>query len=185
MEALLSPYITNQPLWIQLGLQGFLYGVFGWLQEKCENEEPLTTPSSLDVFMERADEQFVSWPTDWFRPIFDGIILVWSASEKSLVTIERFSEEAEEIFRNRVPADLLVFHQLITGEPITDEQWERLWSALAFAPPPVPLGKQKHTRRIHGKRALTPMKRHKKYRSITLHKRTQVVVVTKEPSVSV
>lgn len=180
MEAILAPYLSGQPLWVQLGLQGFLYGVLGWLQEGCESGEPLVTPPSLTTFLERADETFASWPTEWLAPVFQQLADAWAHSEKTLATVEQFSEDAEATFRNRVPADLLVFHQLETGDSITDEQWERLWDALAFALPPVPPGKQKHTRRAHGKRALTPMKRHKKYRSVTLHKRPQVVMVTKE-----
>lgn len=173
MNTALHPFLLDQPRWVHLGAQAYTYGFLCWLADCLECGEPIDTPS-VAAAMTRADETFESWPAECFEHLAQSLLL-FLAQEPAEMTNDRLDElygQAEDTFRDHVSADLLIFTTLATGEPLTEEQWTRLWAALAFDLPLTrPKDSHAKTRRVHGRRAITPMRRHKRFRAITLHKR--------------
>ena len=176
MDTLLRPFLFEQPRWVQLMTQACFYGVLCHISDSLEENSVKDTMSARAYCM-RADVQFETWPTDALEEFVQQVFVFFTLDEKSL-TLDRLDEiyaEAEDVFRNYVPVDLLIFIYMATGESITAEKWKELWVALAFQPAPIPAGYQTYharTRRVHGRRAITPIRRHKRFRAITYHKRT-------------
>ena len=180
MNKILDPLCHNQPRWVLIELQAATYGFLCWASDVIdEKSKKKAEPLSSAEYLEGVDTHFIGWPSEWLEDVIEDL-LVYCILEKhmTLETIQRIYGEAEDCFRNHVPADLMIFTQLATGESLSEEQWTRLYDTIAFQPPDNICSFTGHkngrhrTMRIHGRRSITPMKRHK-YRGKTAHKRTQ------------
>lgn len=154
--------------WELLLLQGFWYGLWCWLVTCAEDQkDPLENRLTAKQIVTLTDPKFESWPTDWLEDTID-IILNLHLNEEELNIV---FEEIDKIFHEIIPSNLDIFTTLGNGDFITKEQWETLQASVAFLPPHhVSLtNRMRHkTRRSHGRRALTPLKRR---RGITHHHR--------------
>ncbi len=125
-----------------------------------------------------SDETFTDWPTDWLQDTADEFF-------KLPLTLDEcyaWFDTVHHIFEDYVRADLQIFTVLSNGDTLTDEQWSRLYDAIAFttphaefakrAPPP----KRAKTRRTHGRRALTPIKSRRAYTHHKSHGTKQISV---------
>lgn len=170
------------PHWMQLELQAFWYGLISWCITCAEDKRPARMEDiSLTQLLEAADPEFASWPTDWLQPIAKQFINK-NFSEEAL---HKWFDRLDVIFRDTIPTDLDIFTTLADGGELSEEQWSRLYDALAFVPPqhgPSAASKHKKTRRIHGRRAITPMRRRRvlTYHRAHKHAIQLVKVVTKQ-----
>jgi hypothetical protein len=166
------------PHWEQLLLQAFWYGLMSWLVTCAEDEKnPIEHRLSAKQIVTYADPEFESWPADYLEPIITKVIEL----HLSLEDLTKFFDELDDLFRDCIPTDLDIFTTFGNGELLTKEQWERLYAAVAFLPPPAVSTKEvshnplKHkTRRAHGRRGITPIRRR---RGITHHHRSSINVV--------
>ena len=177
MNKLLEPYCRLEPRWVQIELQAFTYGFLCWASDCIESSngnEQLDTLSPSE-YLEGVDPHFAEWPSEWLEDVLQELVL-YCILEKHMTieTIQKIYGEAEDVFRDYIPTDLMIFTQLATGNSLSEEQWERLYDTIAFQPPDNSFvtkpGLRNKTLRTHGRRAITPMKR-SKYRGKTVHKR--------------
>jgi hypothetical protein len=190
------------PHWQQLLLQGFWYGLMSWLVTCAEdNTTPDKYPMTLKEMVSHADPEFASWPLEWLQVYVDKMLTLNPVLHS--VKLNDFFERLDTMFQDTIPTDLDIFSTLVRGEHLTEEQWVRLHDALAPMPPPPPptsqsppllqhqppslppstplqLQPQPHTirnnhrtRRLRGKRAITPLKRK---RAVTHHHKHSVNV---------
>jgi len=180
LESELKITLFSAPKWMQIQLQGFWYGlVSDSIRSVEENEELTLEPSSIESWLLYADSQFEGWPTSWLEPIAKQFL----SEIRTLDELNTWFECLDTTFRDCVPVDLNIFTTLANGEILSETQWERLYDALAFLPPPQQRSpnqkrsvKGPKTRHIHGRRAITPMrsrraithKKHKYYSFIKL-----------------
>jgi hypothetical protein len=156
------------PHWMQLQLQAFWYGLLSWCITCAEDKRPARLEDiRIEQLLEAADKEFVTWPTDWLHPIATQF-LTYNFTEEELHT---WFDTLDTIFRDTVPTDLDIFTTLADGNTLTEEQWTRLYEAIAFLPPqttkPAKATKHQKTRRTHGRRAITPLRRR---RALTYHR---------------
>ncbi len=158
------------PHWQQLVLQAFWYGVMNWLipLKEAEKQPSLDRMTPLDL-AKHADPEFVRWPTEWLQPWMERAVSL----ELSVDELYDLYDDLNTVFQDCVPTDLVIFTELSNGEKLTEEQWERLYAAVAFQPLPQQPKKAPKTRRVHGRRAITPIRRR---RAHTHHKPHMTVV---------
>lgn len=176
LESKLKELCIISPHWMQLELQAFWYGLISWAITCAEDKRPAKAEDiTVEELLEHADVEFVSWPAEWLEPTITEFIN-YNFNEAQLN--ELFSR-LDTIFRDCVPIDLDIFSTLADGQQLTEEQWVRLYNTLAFIPPEIQKGKRNtraKTRRIHGRRALTPMRGR---RALTHHRPYAQVVKLK------
>lgn len=173
LESKLRDLCIISPHWMQLELQAFWYGLISWAITCAEDKRPAKAEDiTVQELLEHADAEFISWPTEWLEPSIAELIN-YNFNEEQLN--ELFSR-LDTIFRDSVAVDLDIFSTLADGQHLTEDQWIRLNNTLAFIPPEIQKYKKNtraKTRRIYGRRALTPMRGR---RALTHHKPyTQVV----------
>ncbi len=169
----LKQFCFLAPRWMQLEIQGFWYGLVSWTLT-CAEDKRTADPSTVKVadLLEHSDAEFSGWPTDWLEPKiqeFTNLQLNYDEQNSWL-------EQLDSIFHDCIPADLNIFSTLAEGEHISEEQWLRLYDALAFEPPSqqsVGFHRANKTVRPHQKRGITPIKRRKVY---TRHNKHTVFV---------
>ena len=177
-EEELKSLCTQLPHWQQIQLQGFWYGLLSWLLTYAEEGvNPTLHPITAKELLQHADTTFEDWPSEWLQPYADRFIALHLSHEQ----LNTWFATLDTIFRDCISTDLDIFSILAEGAELTDIQWERLYESIAFQPPDTTGLKRsnpKHkTRRTHGRRALTPMKRHHRLRAITHHQKQHVNVV--------
>lgn len=162
MQSLLSSLKTQSlesPRWIQLELQGFWYGLLSWSLTCTEdNIIPLAKDITVAELLQHADQEFEGWPTDWLELSIKQFLDLGLTYDQQ----QDFFSGLEQVFQDSVPTDINIFTVLANGDSLTADQWERLNTALAFRNSPEPPKKQ-NTRRIHGRRAVTPIKKRKAF----------------------
>lgn len=180
LETELKDTCLLAPHWMQLQLQAFWYGLISWCITCVEDGRPAQLEEiTIQQLLDAADPEFASWPTDWLQPIATQFI----AKKFSEEALHEWFNRLDTVFRDTVPTDLDIFTTLADGNTLTEEQWVRLYDALAFLPPQTlkPIKHQK-TRRTHGRRAITPMRRRRAY---TYHRphapSTHVVKLSSKP----
>lgn len=177
LENELKNTCLNLPHWQQLVLQGFWYGLISWAITCAEDgTDPQTNQISLDEMLKHADAEFEGWPVSWLQNDADRFLSL----RLSLDELNSWFGRLDTVFLDCIPTDLHIFGTFAEGEILSEDQWKRLYDTVAFMPPDVsgfkrPLTKHK-TRRVHGRRALTPMRRHHHHRAVTRH-HTHVNVV--------
>jgi hypothetical protein len=148
------------PKWMQLELQGFWYGLISFAITYAEQNKPfLPNDVSIETILTHSDESFEGWPTYWLEPTLRTFL----STNLSFDELNTWFETLDSIFRDCVPTDLNIFIVLQNGDILTEEQWSRLYEAIAFVPPSSNTSSKKNTkhsktRHIHGKRAITPMR---------------------------
>ncbi len=167
IEAQLKSLCLESPHWMQLELQAFWYGLLSHTLDAAENNVDLShLQLTAEQVLLHADPAFEGWPTDWLEPY----VLQFLELRLSFDEQQTFFEHLETLFQDTVPVDLQIFTVLSEGETLTEDQWVRLMDTLAFQPP-SPMVSSKgfaKTRRTHGRRGITPLKRR---RVRTLHKK--------------
>ena len=175
LETKLKQLCLDSPHWMQLELQAFWYGLLSITMELAEQGQHLPVSHlSIKDCLHHADPEFASWPTDWLHPIGAEFLQLTLNFDDQ----QAFFERLETSFQDTIPVDLNLFTVLAEGETLSAEEWERLYDTLAFIPPEVPPKKnfQQKTRRTHGRRAITPLKRRK---ATTAHKKHPTVHLVK------
>jgi len=164
VETNIKTICFQSPRWMQIEIQGFMYGLLSWSLTCLEDkEEPIHTKITVEELLEHADEEFHGWPTSWLEPMVEDFIalhLSYDVQQTLLVNLER-------VFQDSVPTDINIFTILANGDILTTEQWERIYESIAFRNPIEPIKKSQKTRRLQGRRAVTPIKKRK---SFTRHK---------------
>ena len=177
IESSLKSLCLQSPHWMQIELQAFWYGLLSYTMDAAENAQPLDPKEfSPEILLQHADPEFEGWPTDWLQPFvteFTGLSLNFQQQQE-------FFEHLESLFQDTIPVDLNIFTVLAEGELLTQEQWKRLLDTVAFQPPTnilIPQKSHPRTRRIQGRRGITPLKRRK---AKTYHKqRNQYITFIK------
>jgi hypothetical protein len=169
IESDLKTFCFLAPRWQLYVIQGFLFSTFNWIIPLLESgKTPSKSLITIEQLMKHADPEFVLWPSDWVEPWLDRILEL----KLTLNDYYTFYENLDTLFRDCIPTDLNIFTSLSNGSILTDEQWDRLYEAVAFQAPLVQQ-KSNKTRRTQGRRAITPMKRRK---AKTYHKPHVTVV---------
>jgi hypothetical protein len=169
----LKTFCFQLPTWQMLTVQAFFYGALNWLIPHAEQHRiPNKTEMTMQDLVEHSDPEFSSWPADWLESWLDRLLELKLSHEQ----LYEFSEQLDLAFRDCIPTDLDIYSTLAEGRHLTEEQWERLYTAVAPHQQILPLSMSKKcakTRRTHGKRAITPLKR----RRAQTHHRPHVNVV--------
>lgn len=172
LQSNLKSLCLQSPHWMQLELQAFWYGLLSYTMEAAENGQHIDPKElSPEVLLQHADPEFDGWPTDWLEPF----VTEFTALSLNFQQQQEFFEQLETLFQDTVPVDLNIFTVLSEGELLTEEQWKRLLDTVAFQPPTL-MKAQKgfgKTRRTHGRRGITPLKRRK---ARTAHKKQQSTI---------
>jgi hypothetical protein len=159
LESELKCFLFSAPKWMQLEMQGFWYGFISRAITCKEEQTPfLQELNTIETLLHHADPEFAGWPTSWLEQYVQQFL----ALDLTYDQYHEWFERLDTIFRDSVPTDLDIFTTLSNGELLTEEQWKRLYDALAFIPPPVQ-AKRKYakTRHVKGRRAITPIKNRK------------------------
>lgn len=175
MDTLLSSLKTEcfqLPRWAQIEIQAYYYGALCWLITCAEDSvDPLTTDITIEDLLRYTDTEFTRWPTILVEHHHTRLLEL----KLSLDQLNYLFEELESVFQDSIPTDIVIYSTLIHGGELMEEQWDRLFDALAFTNPlPPPEHKRPvKTRRIHGRRAITPIRRRKAF---TRHHHQSVLV---------
>ena len=170
LEEKLKNEALTYPHWQQLVLQGYWYGLISWAITCAEDghDPKKDTPSAINLAKHSAAE-FEQWPADWLEPTTESFL----ALGLTLDELNSWFTRLDTVFRDCISTDLDIFSTLADGAALTEEQWERLYVSIAPQPPDTTGFKKHHnrnkTRRTHGRRALTPMRRHNHHRAVTRH----------------
>lgn len=182
LEEELKALCKIAPHWQQLLLQGFWYGLLSWLITCAEDSHtPSSYPMTLLEIVTHADPKFATWPLEWLQVYVDKMIELNPVLDSK--KLNEFLERLDTIFRDTIRKDLDIFSTLIQGEQLTEQQWDLL-SPPPSPPPPPPspppqpqhphtIRNNHRTRRLRGKRAITPLKRK---RAVTHHRHHVKVV---------
>ena len=165
IETDLRTFCFQAPRWMLLEIQAFWYGLISW-SITCTEDLITPEPTSITVrdLLIHSDGEFEDWPTEWLEPY----MYEYLSLHPTLMEQNEFFTNLEEIFQDCVPSDLNIFTVLVTTELIDEEQWTRLYDALAFTNPILPEERKvSKTRRVHGRRGITPIKAR---RAFTRHK---------------
>jgi hypothetical protein len=134
IEADVRKLCADAPHWQQIQFQVFWYGVIMWALDALDSQKPLATAKlPIDKIIAMADAEPSSWPTEWLEPFFEQFIQANLNQDQ----IQDLLEQLDTIFRDCIPTDLDVYSTLANGEELTQEQWKRLYDAVAFLPPAV------------------------------------------------
>ena len=152
------------PRWNQVVLQLWMYGLFCWLQDSFETDEYI--PTTMEELFEYADE-FVELPRDieFIKPSFKTLL-------ENNIRLIPFQKIYNEFFEKveTIDKEVEIMNILCTGEDFTEEQVNTIWDALAFQPIHIKDPRKNLTKRVHGRRAITPLRRRKGIKAITRHR---------------
>ena len=163
------------PHWMQIEFQAFWYGLLSITMELIEDNKYLPESQlNIENCLQLADPEFSVWPTDWLKCFGTEFLSL----NMNLEEQQKFYGQIETIFLDTIPVDLNIFTVLAEGEELTEDQWERLYDTIAFMPPAVNKLLHQKTKRVHGKRGLTPLKRRK---ANTFHKTHHVHILKLPP----
>ena len=133
-EDTLRKLLLAAPHWQQLELQAFWYGLISWCVTCFEDKVPITEDvPSLQEILGCGDEQFQSWPTEWLEGFKAGYLKPTLTEEENTKWFDRL----EVLFQECVPVDLNIFSVFLTGERLSEAQWERIYETLAFQQQPI------------------------------------------------
>jgi hypothetical protein len=167
IESDLRTFCFQAPRWMLLELQAFWYGLISW-SITCSEDLLTPDPKLITVrdLLIHSDGEFEDWPTEWLEPYIHEYISL----NPTLMEHQEYFGLIEELFQDCIPTDLNIFSVLVTGEILLEEQWERLYDSIAFTNPIIVEEKRQiRTRRVHGRRGITPIKAR---RAFTRHKIT-------------
>ena len=164
MEKLIETWWTQfeiSPRWNQVVLQLWMYGLFCWIQDSLDNGSFI--PIAIEELFEYADE-FIEMPRDieFLKPSFNSLL----ETNLKLTFQKCYNEFLEKV--TTIDKEVEIITILFTGEDFTEEQINAVWDALAFICSSN--HKKKGTRRVHGRRAITPLRRRRGFNAITKHR---------------
>jgi len=164
LESEIKSFCIQAPKWMQIEIQALWYGLISWSMTCTEDlVEPVLTKITIRDLLIHSDGEFEDWPTEWF----DATAQKFLSLKLNLQEQQNFFENLDNIFRDCIPVDLNVYSILADGQNLTEEQWDRLYDALAFNNPSNIPKRVVKTHRIHGRRGLTPLRRKK---ALTRHR---------------
>ena len=151
------------PRWNQVVLQLWIYGLFCWLQDSLETDKYI--PTTAEELFEYADE-FIEIPRDieFLKPSFNILL----ENNIRLIPFEKIYNKFLEKVAT-IDKKVEIINILCTGDDFTEEQINNVWDALAFQID-TPMHKKNTTKRVHGRRAITPLRRRKGIKAITKHR---------------
>ena len=154
----LKEQLGISPKWLQLVWQAYLYGFGCWLLD-CEETE--WKQETLDYIFKLSDNTILSFPKD----IIQGFHSKWSEKAiESKYTKDQIEDAMEEWFETCetiIDPTIFIMRLLYDGEQITEEKWLDLHKHI-MDPNPIKPKHQQKTRRVRGRRAITPIRRNKK-----------------------
>jgi len=164
LESELKTFCIQAPKWMQIEIQALWYGLISWSITCTEDlVEPVLTKVTIRDLLIHSDGEFEDWPTDWF----DATAETFLSLKLTLSEQQDFFERLYSTFRDCIPVDLNIYSVLADGETLTEDQWDRIYDALAFNNPSNIPKRIVKTHRIHGRRGLTPLRRKK---ALTRHR---------------
>jgi len=164
LESELKTFCIQAPKWMQIEIQALWYGLISWSITCTEDlVEPTLTKVTIRDFLIHSDGEFEDWPTEWF----DATATTFLSLKPTLQQQQDLFEQLDSIFRDCIPVDLNIYSVLADGETLTEDQWDRIYDALAFNNPSNIPKRIVKTHRIHGRRGLTPLRRKK---ALTRHR---------------
>lgn len=134
LEADLRQLCADAPHWQQIQIQVFWYGVIMWAMAALDSKKTYSAAlKPIQEIIAIADAEPSSWPTEWLEPYFKKFV----DAELNQDQLQDFLEHLDTLFRDCIATDLDVYSTLANGELLTQEQWKRLYDAVAFLPPAV------------------------------------------------
>ena len=146
-------------------LQTWIYGLFCYIQDAQEAKEWLVIP--FEELFEYANE-FMDLSKEGADELKDDLV---NLRLRPLVTTDEFQKNFDIFVTacDTIPENVLIIKELFTGEDLSQEIITRVLNLLRAVPTPQKEPKKKHlqTRRIHGRRSITPIKRKNGRRATT------------------
>ena len=134
LEADLRQLCADAPHWQQIQIQIFWYGVIMWAIDTLESKKTYKDAKKpIQEIITMADAEPSSWPTAWLEPYLQQFI----DANMNQDQVQDLLEHLDTLFRDCIPTDLDVYSTLANGELLTQDQWTRLYDAVAFLPPAV------------------------------------------------
>jgi hypothetical protein len=135
-EENLRKLLLTAPHWQQLELQAFWYGLISWCVTCFEDKVPITTDvPSMGEILGCGDEEFQTWPSEWLEGLKADYLKPTLTEDDNTQWFNRL----EILFQECVPIDLNIFSVFLTGEQLSESQWERMYETIAFQQQPVGL----------------------------------------------
>lgn len=157
LEITLKQQCAQAPRWLQIEIQAFWYGLISWTITCAEDKtQPSPEQITIQELLVHADKEFEFWPTLYFETSIKDFLIL----DLNLEQLNNLFEKLVHIFQDIIPTDINIFTLLSNGDTIAPEQWERLYDAIAFTHP-IKQEQGKKTKRIHGRRGITPIRRKK------------------------
>lgn len=159
----LKDWCFTAPHWMQLQIQAFWYGFISYLMECVEHQ---TTPTleaiRIEDLLAHAHPEFRKWPTVGLEEHVKRILSISSSYTQD--QLDTLYADLDALFQDVIPIDLNIFMVLAEGNELTEEQVQRLYDVVAFIPPATNQTTKSsklrhHTRRVHGRRGITPIRR--------------------------
>jgi DNA-directed RNA polymerase subunit F len=151
----------------QIILQTWIYGLFCYIQDSQEAEDWIPIP--FEELFDYANE-FMDLSKEEANDLKESLV---NLRLKPLLTDDDFNKILQ-IFvldTEKIPEGIYIIKDLLTGEDLSEEVKTRVMGILRPLPQFQPLQEQKRkhlqTRRIHGRRSITPIKRKHGRRAIT------------------
>lgn len=161
MEAILEKWwalFNDSSLEDQIMLQTWIYGLFCYIQDAQEAKEWLVIP--FEELFEYANE-FMDLSKEGADELKDDLV---NLRLRPLVTSDEFQKNFDAFVTacDTIPENVIIIKELFTGEDLSEETRARVSILRA-----VPKKKHLQTRRVHGRRSITPIKRKNGRRATT------------------
>lgn len=157
----------QSPKWNQIVLQTWLYGFFCYVHD-CQDADTWV-PIPFEEFYDYANE-FREIPTGAVTSVMLPLIRI--IRKTPLISKQEFDMQYAKFMKKvdeALPEEIDILEELFTGEDLSEEVRERVWNNLAFILPELPKPiTRPHTRRVNGRRAITPIKRRHGRRALTV-----------------
>jgi hypothetical protein len=173
MEPILEKWweiFNDSSLEDQIILQTWIYGLFCYIQDSQEAEEWVPIP--FEELFEYANE-FNDLSKEGADELKESLV---NLRLRPLVTTDEFQKNFNTFVTqtDSIEADVLIIKELLTGEDLCEETRTRVLNLLKATPTPQKESKKKQlTRRVHGRRSITPIKRKNGRRATTSKIRTK------------
>ena len=166
MEAILERWWTlfnESSLEGQIILQTWVYGLFCYIQDSQDEGQWIVIP--FEELFDYANE-FNDLSREDADELKEGLV---NLRLQELVSTEQFQKNFDAFLTqtDNIDADVLIIKELFNGEDLSKETRTRIANLLN--PSVQKEAKKKHlTRRIHGRRSITPIKRKNGRRACTV-----------------
>jgi len=148
----------------QIILQTWIYGLFCYIHD-CQDAEDWV-PIPFEELFEYANE-FNDLSKEGADELKEALV---NLRLRPLITTDEFQKNFDDFATqiDSIEADVLIIKELLTGEDLCEETRTRVLNLLKPTPTPQKEAKKKQlTRRVHGRRSITPIKRKNGRRATT------------------